>query len=85
MLGSIEQEQRRERARFANELFGGVWTAPAVRVHEGYARDRFRWLLALKRPPLRTGSTARELERLTWNFWRCFALLQGHRRRLAHE
>jgi hypothetical protein len=83
MLGETrEQEDAVERARFANRLFGSPWTSPAVRRHEGYARDRFHWLLGRKTPPPDLPSIGRKLETLTWWLWRCFTLLQAQRARL---
>jgi hypothetical protein len=84
LLGeSREEEDRHERAQFANRLFASPRTDPATRRHDGYARDRFHWLLDLKRPPAaRPLNPWRELERLTYWLYRAFTARQAQRARL---
>ena len=79
MLG---QTPEREAASFANRLFAGPWTDPANRAHEGYARDRFRWLMGRETPPPELPSIGRRLELLAWHLMRAFRLLQQQRARL---
>lgn len=86
MLGeSLQEEQRRERGRFANRLFAGTWTDAATRRHDGYARNRFAWLLDRMTPPPELPTIGRKLEILTWWTLRCFTALQRAKARLAAE
>lgn len=79
MLGESPAQAR---ARFANKLWAGPWTSPENRRHEGYARDRFRWLLDRETPPTNLPGIGRKLELLTWHLWRSFTAIQRQRARL---
>ncbi len=66
-------------ASFANELFDGTWTDPAIwpSGHEGHARDWFHALLDRETPPaLIDGSRGRAAEIITWFNWKIFQFEQ---------